>query len=243
MYCPMSRQSMNAMGTGRPQSIGRVVTMCGVETSELDGLTRCGMYEEKEFGHIKRYCPKLDRRPKVVHAEETSDHGRMVTPSGVGTSGVDDPVRALTRWWRLEVCARSLTRLVVWGQCRLRESGIPFEKGIDVYSVKRHERIDMGYGVSHSLKFESATRIHNPYVAPTIHLDRNFQGSKPPTVPTGEVFTPMCNKCGRLHYGSTCPGSGNGCFHYKELGHIKRFCPKLDRRLNVIHVERARDHG
>ncbi|KAF1892880.1 hypothetical protein Lal_00035418, partial [Lupinus albus] len=53
-----------------------------------------------------------------------------------------------------------------------------------------------------------------PYAAPTGHRDRNFQVSRPPTVPTGE-----------------------------ELGHIKRFCPKLDRRLNVIHAERARDHG
>ncbi|KAF1863199.1 hypothetical protein Lal_00042503 [Lupinus albus] len=46
-YCPMSRQSMNAMGTGRPQSIGRMVTMCGVEASEAEGLTQCRMYEEK----------------------------------------------------------------------------------------------------------------------------------------------------------------------------------------------------
>ncbi|KAF1869337.1 hypothetical protein Lal_00018430 [Lupinus albus] len=82
-----------------------------------------------------------------------------------------------------------------------------------------------------------------PYTAPTGHRDRNFQGSKPPTVPTGGVSTPMCNKCGRLHYGSTCPRSGNGCFHCKELGHIIRFFPKLDQRLNVIHAERARDHG
>ncbi|KAF1888803.1 hypothetical protein Lal_00036845 [Lupinus albus] len=55
------------------------------------------------------------------------------------------------------------------------------------------------------------------YAATTIHRDRSFQ--------------------------STCPGKGNGCFHCKEFGHIKRFCPKLDRRLNVIHAEEARDHG
>ncbi|KAF1888915.1 hypothetical protein Lal_00036674 [Lupinus albus] len=52
-----------------------------------------------------------------------------------------------------------------------------------------------------------------------------------------------CYKCGRLHYGSTCPGKGNGCFHCKEFGHIKRYCPKLDRRPNVMHVGEARDHG
>ncbi|KAF1874169.1 hypothetical protein Lal_00041615 [Lupinus albus] len=57
------------------------------------------------------------------------------------------------------------------------------------------------------------------------------------------VSTPTCNKCGRLHFGSTCPGSGNRCFYCREFGHIKRFCPKLDRRPNVIHAEKARDHG
>ncbi|KAF1866004.1 hypothetical protein Lal_00041702 [Lupinus albus] len=46
-HCPTSRQSMNAMGTGRPQSIGRVVTMYGAEASESDSLIRCGMYEER----------------------------------------------------------------------------------------------------------------------------------------------------------------------------------------------------
>ncbi|KAF1888922.1 hypothetical protein Lal_00036635 [Lupinus albus] len=82
-----------------------------------------------------------------------------------------------------------------------------------------------------------------PYAVNTRHSDRSFQRSSPPTVPTDKVSTPMCIKCGRLHYGSTCPGKGNGCFHCKELGHIKRFCPKLDRRLNVIHAEKTRNHG
>ncbi|KAF1889027.1 hypothetical protein Lal_00042996 [Lupinus albus] len=82
-----------------------------------------------------------------------------------------------------------------------------------------------------------------PYASITVHRDRSFQRSCPLTVPTEGVSTPMCNKCGRLHYGSTYPGKGNGCFHYKELGHIKRFCPKLDRRLSVIQAEGARNHG
>ncbi|KAF1888284.1 hypothetical protein Lal_00046695 [Lupinus albus] len=82
-----------------------------------------------------------------------------------------------------------------------------------------------------------------PYAATTRHRDRNFQRSRPFTVPIEGVSTPMCNKCGRRHLGSTCPGSGNGCFHCKEFGHIKRFCPKLDRRPNVIPAEEARDHG
>ncbi|KAF1888115.1 hypothetical protein Lal_00039155 [Lupinus albus] len=82
-----------------------------------------------------------------------------------------------------------------------------------------------------------------PYAATNRHRDRNFQRSRPFTVPTEGVSTPMCNKCGRRHLGSTCPGSGNGCFHCKEFGHIKRFCPKLDRRPNDIPAKEARDHG
>ncbi|KAF1888698.1 hypothetical protein Lal_00036739 [Lupinus albus] len=42
---------------------------------------------------VQALCPKLDRRPNVMHAGEERDHGRMVTPSGAGTSGVDDPAR------------------------------------------------------------------------------------------------------------------------------------------------------
>ncbi|KAF1883351.1 hypothetical protein Lal_00042233 [Lupinus albus] len=40
-----------------------------------------------------KFCPKLDRRLNIIHAEEARGHGRVVTPSGAGTSGVDDPAR------------------------------------------------------------------------------------------------------------------------------------------------------
>ncbi|KAF1884377.1 hypothetical protein Lal_00033553 [Lupinus albus] len=82
-----------------------------------------------------------------------------------------------------------------------------------------------------------------PYAATTAHRDRSFQRSSPLTVPTEGFSTPMCNKCSRLHYGSTCLGKGNECFHCKDFGHIKRFYPKLDQILNVIHAEEAMDHG
>ncbi|KAF1886062.1 hypothetical protein Lal_00021343 [Lupinus albus] len=84
---------------------------------------------------------------------------------------------------------------------------------------------------------------HRPYEAPTCYRGRNDQRWRPSDVPSGGVSTPLCNMCGRLHYGSTCPGSEKRCFYCKELGHIKRFCPKLSRRLNVVHVERERNTG
>ncbi|KAF1892981.1 hypothetical protein Lal_00039294 [Lupinus albus] len=64
-----------------------------------------------------------------------------------------------------------------------------------------------------------------PYAAPIGHRDRNFQRSRPPTVPTGGVSTPMCNKCGRLHYGSKCLGSGNNVSTTRSQGTLKGFNP------------------
>ncbi|KAF1888592.1 hypothetical protein Lal_00011366 [Lupinus albus] len=80
--------------------MGKILELTAV-TVELAQLPRTqpnthqgnGCFHCKEFGHIKRYCPKLDRRPNVMHVGEARDHGRMVTPSGAGTSVVDDPAR------------------------------------------------------------------------------------------------------------------------------------------------------
>ncbi|KAF1891485.1 hypothetical protein Lal_00012373 [Lupinus albus] len=127
-------------------------------------------------------------------------------------------------------------------KCRMYEDNL---KAYEVATPKSISPRNYGHQRNH-VQGRGKERVEDDrkhYATPTRHCDRNFQGSRPPTVPTRGVSTLMCNKCGRLHYGSTCPRSGNGCFHCKELWHIKRFCPKLDRRLNVIHAERTKDHG
>ncbi|KAF1855703.1 hypothetical protein Lal_00049290 [Lupinus albus] len=33
------------------------------------------------------------------------------------------------------------------------------------------------------------------------------------------------------------------CFHCKEVGHIRRYCPKLPQSVNAVRVERPRSTG
>ncbi|KAF1874104.1 hypothetical protein Lal_00041548 [Lupinus albus] len=44
----------------------------------------------------------------------------------------------------------------------------------------------------------------------------------------------------RLHVGDVCPRTTLSCFHYKEVGHIKRYSPKLRHGVNVVRAERPR---
>ncbi|KAF1883358.1 hypothetical protein Lal_00042245 [Lupinus albus] len=41
-------------------------------------------------------CNKCDRRLSVIQTEGARNHGRVGTPSGSGTSGVDDPARVVS---------------------------------------------------------------------------------------------------------------------------------------------------
>ncbi|KAF1870827.1 hypothetical protein Lal_00030137 [Lupinus albus] len=270
-----------------------------------------GYFHCKEFGHIKRYCPKLDRRPNVMHAGEARDHGRMVTPSGAGTSGVDDPARG-KRMVTESGCGKSADRVVAVGDlCKVSDqaSGIgPMSakkvrtllRKRDRYSFSKcHKRniyhsVDMrndvlaGFnpgnglagidydfgGVSLCLRFRDSrlsergasgrvkswailedsrlsescitrarngnfgqcNRLHSPWLELEEKIEKGaFQEQG--------ALGLILELAKRLHYGSTCPGKGNGYFHYKEFGHIKRYCPKLDRRPNVMHAGEARDHG
>ncbi|KAF1891030.1 hypothetical protein Lal_00001166, partial [Lupinus albus] len=128
-------------------------------------------------------------------------------------------------------------------KCRMYEDDLTADEGVTPkvnpprkFGPQRNHTQDKGK----ERMFEDNRK---PYAAPNGYRDQNYQGSKSSTVPKGGVTTRLCNKCGRHHYGSTYPGSGNGCFHYKELGHIKRFCPKLDQRQNVVQAERTKHTG
>ncbi|KAF1874215.1 hypothetical protein Lal_00030248 [Lupinus albus] len=68
-------------------------------------------------------------------------------------------------------------------------------------------------------------------------------GSKPTVGGFQPDVFPMCSKCGRKHVGTICPGSGNGCFHCKEKGHIRRFCPRLTQKVNIVEVGRPSTTG
>ncbi|KAF1895999.1 hypothetical protein Lal_00046755 [Lupinus albus] len=50
----------------------------------------------------------------------------------------------------------------------------------------------------------------------------------------------LCGKCGRTHVGDSCPGMALTCFHCKEVGHIRRHCPKLPQSVNAVRVDRPR---
>ncbi|KAF1881709.1 hypothetical protein Lal_00032180 [Lupinus albus] len=75
-YCPMSRQSMNAMETGRPQSIGRVVTMYGAGTSGVDDPARGKLHGDRyslfsvvEFGSdtLPDICVKCEKLAEIAN--------------------------------------------------------------------------------------------------------------------------------------------------------------------------------
>ncbi|KAF1862551.1 hypothetical protein Lal_00014090 [Lupinus albus] len=129
-----------------------------------------------------------------------------------------------------------------------------FESGLrpKLKRMFRHQEIAEFYTLINKFRMYKDNLKAAEVTTPNSNFPRNYgpqcnhmqgRGSRPPTIPTGGVSTPLCSKRGGLHYGSTCPGSDNKCFYCKELGHIKRYCPKLSRQMNVVHAERVRDHG
>ncbi|KAF1865897.1 hypothetical protein Lal_00033356 [Lupinus albus] len=90
---------------------------------------------------------------------------------------------------------------------------------------------------------EKVGEDQRPYPSPNDHRNRDSQGSKPIDGEFPHDSFTLCRKCGRKHVGPICPGSRNGCFHCKQRGHMKRFCPKLNRGVNVVRADRPRTTG
>ncbi|KAF1884418.1 hypothetical protein Lal_00033424 [Lupinus albus] len=79
-----------------------------------------------------------------------------------------------------------------------------------------------------------------PYAATTRHRDRNFQRSRPFTVPTEGVSTPMCNKCGRRHLGNRRP---NVIPAEETRNHGRRFTPSGAGTSGIDDPGRGKSHG
>ncbi|KAF1855395.1 hypothetical protein Lal_00035529 [Lupinus albus] len=128
---------------------------------------------------VQALCPKLDRRPNVMHAGEARDHVGWLPQWRRGhrvlmiRREVNALVTVLTRLWRLGICARSLTKLVVLVPVSAkrvrtllrRRDRYSFSKCHKRMSTRRNKciLIDMGSGVPHSLKFESVIGILNSW--------------------------------------------------------------------------------
>ncbi|KAF1883749.1 hypothetical protein Lal_00012666 [Lupinus albus] len=90
---------------------------------------------------------------------------------------------------------------------------------------------------------ENGNESQRSYALTGVYRNHGYQGSKPTVGGFQPDVFPMCSKCGRKHAGTICPGSRNGCFHFKEKGHIKRFCPRLTRNVNAVEVGRPSTTG
>ncbi|KAF1885985.1 hypothetical protein Lal_00032295 [Lupinus albus] len=194
---------------------------------------RVDMNDEKY--EVQALCPKLDRRPNVMHAGEARDHGRMVTPSGAGTSGVDDPARG-KRMVTDSVCL-SLSQDL----CEISDQA----SGLVPVSAKRVRTL-----IRKRDRY-SLSKCHKRYQSWKPRLIERFSLERKRISWEGEILDED-SRVGEkwqfwavdtvvIDYTLLVIDYTLLVIDYTLL--VQALCPKLDRRPNVMHAGEARDHG
>ncbi|KAF1888765.1 hypothetical protein Lal_00036807 [Lupinus albus] len=251
------------METGRPQSIGRVVTMYGAGTSGVDDPARGKLHGDSadKVVAVRDLCEISDQASGLVPVSAKRNLYYSVDMrddvlvgfnpgNGLACNRLHTPGNRLhTPGNRLHTPGNRLhtpgNRLHTPGN-RLHTPGNRLHTPGNRLHTPGNRLHTPGNRLHTPVK---NCELDLPDVVWSITLDLpdvvwSITLDLPDVVWSITLDLPdVCNKCGRLHYGSTCPGKGNECFHCKEFEHNKRYCSKLDRRPNATPAEEARDHG
>ncbi|KAF1868197.1 hypothetical protein Lal_00018716 [Lupinus albus] len=190
-------------------------------------------FHYKEVGHIRRHCPKLPQSVNAVRVDRPRSTGRVFTMSGAEASGVDGLIKEIVDFATLV------------NKCRMVEDDMKVDEVMAPKPLPpKYSRPQRNF--SHEKgKSEVFQEERKPYSRPT--GSRGFTSHGPRTHANAggsRLNSPsLCGKCGRTHVGDSCPGMALTCFHCKEVGHIRRHCPKLPQSVNAVRVDRPRSTG
>ncbi|KAF1888543.1 hypothetical protein Lal_00011316 [Lupinus albus] len=99
-----------------------------------------------------------------------------------------------------------------------------------------------GHGKGKSKVFQEERK---PYSPPAGNQGNSSHVPRPHAKAGGSQSqsSSFCNKCGKTHVDDLCRSMTLSCFHCKETGHTKRYCPKLQQSMNAVRVERPQSTG
>ncbi|KAF1889125.1 hypothetical protein Lal_00035318 [Lupinus albus] len=130
-------------------------------------------------------------------------------------------------------------------KCRMYEDDLAIDEVVTpCTNPPRHfgPQRSHGHGKGKTKVFQEERKSYSP---PAGNQGSSSHGPRPHAKTGGsQSHSPsLYNKCGRTHVDDSCPGTTLSCFHCKEVGHIRRYCPKLRQSVNVVRAERPLSTG